>query len=112
MSINLAGRLPRDERNGTGVISAAMVNDPESKHVIIALVDCSRIISETDTGEIVPTARIRAIEGFSKDSPDGKQAYRLWQRAFESRTGQETLPFELDSELRDIFEKMDDDESA
>lgn len=109
MSFTLAGRLPRDERNGTGAVSAAMVDDPESQHVIIALVDCSKITTDTDTGEIVPTARIRAIEGFSKHSPDGKQAYRLWQRAFESRTGQQTLPFELDSELRDIFEQIDDD---
>lgn len=110
MSIRLSGRLPRDERDGTGAISAAMVNDPESKHVIIAVVDCSKITTETDTGEVVPTARVRAIEAFTQDSPDGKEAYRIWQRAWELRTGQQQLPFELDREVREVFDNFSPDE--
>lgn len=99
MSATLSGSLPKDSRNGMGVISASMVNNPERTHVVIALIDCKSIKTEVDTGEVIPTARIRAIEGFDLASADGKEVRRLWRRSFERRTGQVELPLELEREL-------------
>ncbi|OLT46477.1 hypothetical protein BJF85_16670 [Saccharomonospora sp. CUA-673] len=91
--------LPVDNRNGLDKIAASMVDNPEQRHIIVAIVDTKTIATDCDTGDVTPTARIRAIEGLTVDSADGKEARRLWRRAFERRTGQVELPIELEREL-------------
>lgn len=99
MSASISGSLPNDERNGLGFISSDMVDNPEGTHVIVALVDCTKITTKVESGDVIPTARIRAIEGFTSESADGKELRRLWRRAFERRTGKVELPLELEREL-------------
>lgn len=99
MSASLSGSLPADDRNGLDQVARAFINEPEGRHIIIALVDCTKITTKVDTGEETPTMRVRAIEGFLSTSADGKEVRRLWRRAFERRTGQVELPLELEREL-------------
>ncbi|WP_027946573.1 hypothetical protein [Amycolatopsis taiwanensis] len=99
MSASLSGTLPGDDRNGLDQLARAFVGDPEGRHVIIALVDCTKITTKVDTGEAIPTLRVRAIEGFLGTSADGKEVRRLWRRAYERRTGQVELPLEVEREL-------------
>lgn len=99
MSVTLSGSLPNDDRNGIGALSAALVDDPEAVHVIVALVDCTKITTKVESGDIVPTARIRAIEGFTGHTADAKELRRLWRRQFERRTGKVELPLEVEREL-------------
>jgi hypothetical protein len=111
MSVTLSGGLPGDERNGIGAISAALVDNPEQVQVIVALVDCTKITTKIDTGDVIPTARIRAIEGFTVETADGKELKRLWRRAFERRTGKVELPLEVERALDDLV-PADDEESG
>lgn len=99
MSVNLSGSLPNDDRNGFGTVSAALVDDPEARHIIVAIVNCKKITTDVDTGDVVPTARICAIEAFRGETADAKELRRLWRRAFERRTGKVELPLELEREL-------------
>src|SRR3954470_23437421 len=104
MAVTLSGVLPKDVANGMGAIGRALADSPDQVHVIIALVDCSKITTNTDTGEVMPTARIRAIEACADKTTDAKEWKRLWRRAMERRThgvdaDQIELPLELEREL-------------
>lgn len=107
----LSGSLPSGDGNGLTEVTSAMLNDPGRLHVAIAIVDCSKITTNTDTGEVTPTARIRRIEVVTDE--DRKVAEGLMRRALDQRTGREALPYDLEQELKGVFEDMsveDDDE--
>lgn len=104
----LAGRLPTGDANGLAAIAADMLDNPEQVHVVIALVDCSKITTDTDSGDVVPTARIRRIEAI-KDPKDGRVLRSLLRREWERRTGKTVLPFEMEEELRSAFGEDDRD---
>lgn len=102
MSVTLLGSLPNDDRNGIGMISSALCDSPESVHVIIALVDCTKITTKVESGDIIPTARIRHVEAFPGVTADASEVRRLLRRAFERRTGKEELPLEFERAIDDI----------
>ncbi|OOC04263.1 hypothetical protein B0293_23690 [Amycolatopsis azurea DSM 43854] len=93
--MSLSGKLPKDDKNGLGRISATLVEDSASTHLIVAVVNCATVTTNMDTGEVIPTARIVAVEAFPGSSADAKQLRRVWREAYEQRTGQQqALPFE------------------
>ncbi|QWF81153.1 hypothetical protein [Amycolatopsis sp. CA-230715] len=94
MSVTLSSSLPADERNGLGEISAALVDDPLAVHVIVAVVDCTKITTKVESGDVVPTARIRACEAFQATTAQAKELKRLVRRQFEQRTGRAALPLD------------------
>lgn len=97
MTVSLSASLPTGDYNGLGALACHLVADPPgTMHVIVALVDCAQITTKVDSGATVPTARIRAIEGFRGTSDDAQDLRKLWRRAYELRTGQAELPLELD----------------
>lgn len=108
MTAKMAGGLPVGEANGLGAIARELVENPERVHVVIALVDCSKITTNTDSGDVVPTARIRRIEAI-KDLEDGRRMRMLLRREYERRTGKTVLPFELEEDMRSAF--GDDDQT-
>lgn len=108
MAVTLSGKLPKDASNGIGAIAAQLAADPENVHVVIALVDCSKLTTDVDTGETLPTARIRAIEAFPGPTLDAAEARRLWRRAMDRRNGQIELPIEVERAL-DALEPADPD---
>lgn len=100
--VKLASSTPNGENNGLLALWEALISSPQDVHVVVALVDCKRITTDSDTGEIVPTARIRRIEPIN-DAEDGKRLIRLLRRAFEQRTGKAVLPLGLEDDLRAVF---------
>jgi hypothetical protein len=113
MSVKISGTLPTDDRNGLGPIARPLVDDPESVHVVVALVSCKTITTDIDSGDVVPTARIRAIEAFTAQTADAKELRRLWRRQMERRTGQVELPLEIEQELDSLTAELDrQDEQA
>ena len=115
MSVILSGKLPRSDANGISAIAPALTDDPTSHHVIIALVDCEKVTTLADTGEVLPTARIRAVEAFVGETTDGKEAARLLRRAMDRRRhggdDQFELPLELERAL-DNLSPADDEPSS
>lgn len=103
----LSGRLPKGEANGLAPILRKLLDEPHTVHVVVALVDCSKITTNVDDGDRVPTVRVRRIEAIS--DPDDRDRLRmLLTREYERRTGKTVLPFDLEQDLRAAFEQPDE----
>jgi hypothetical protein len=103
MTVKLASTLPNNKANGLDAITADLIRNPERFKVVMAIVDCKSLTTDVDTGEVVPTARIRRIEAVLRS--DMGSARLLMERATEARTGQVALPMEFAEEMRAAFEK-------
>lgn len=99
--IKFTSALPKGEANGLSAIVPDLVDNPTGFKVVMAIVDCKSITTDSDTGEIVPTARIRRIEAITGN--DLAAARRLMERAMEQRTGRTMLPLGLEDEMREAF---------
>jgi hypothetical protein len=104
--MNIATGLPKGEGNGLAPILSDLLRDPHAVHVVIALVDCKSTKIEHETGDRIPTIRIKRVEAIVGD--DLKQARRLLERAYETRLGDTTLPFELEQDTRAAFGEDDE----
>lgn len=100
--MKLTSSLPKE--HGLAPISRALIDDPRKSHAVIALVDCKKITTDNDSGEIEPTARIRVIEVVT--GSDLHRVERMLRRALEKRTGQAVLPVDLEDELETVFEGL------
>lgn len=101
----LSSKLPEGDGNGLDAITRQLIDAPHQVHIVIGLVDCMRQTTDTDTGEVVPTARLRRVEvinGVDKDA-----AQQMMRRALEERTGQTVLPLDLENELQAAFGNID-----
>ena len=86
----LASALPKDnDLNGLNALSRKLVDDPEIEHTIIAVIDCSKIETIVDTGDVEPTVRILRVEAVN-DS-DATDVELMLKRALEKRTGRTVL---------------------
>ena len=97
----LNGALPKGEANGLESLARILIDEPHQVHVIVALVDCRKVTTDTDTGDIEPTARIRRIEAIAAD--DKPFVAKMMRRARERRTGMTVLPFDLEEDMREAF---------
>jgi len=100
-AIKISSALPAGDTNGLVSISAQLCDDPEAVHVAVVLLDCAQIVTNTDNGDVVPTARIRAIEPISQTT-DANEMRRLLRRAYERRTGKVELPLEMEQQMDNI----------
>lgn len=105
--IKLASALPKGDANGLGPLVLDLIEHPEQFRVVLAIVDCKTITTDADTGEVVPTARIRRVEVVL--TGDLRAARRLMERALEKRTGRVALPLGLEDDLRAAFEGVTED---
>ena len=101
----LSASLPKGDANGLPAIAADLVEQPHRFHVVMAVVDCKKVTTDHDTGEVEPTARIRRIEAILP--ADLKAAEQLMRRAMEHRSGRTVLPLGLEDELRFAFGRID-----
>jgi hypothetical protein len=99
--ITIGGKLPEGSGNGLMVIHSDLIRHPEKYHVVIGIVDCSKITKKPDTGEIIPTARFRRCEVVTAD--DLGIAERLMSRSLDARLGHEQLPFDLEQDIHAAF---------
>ena len=107
MTAKFAGALPEGDANGLGPVVRHLIDRPHDLHVVVALLDCKRTTTDNDTGDVVPTARIRRIE-VVVDAEDKALLRRLLERALERRTGATVLPFELEADMRSAFDDVDE----
>lgn len=92
--VKLSSKLPGDgEINGLDAKAGWLEDNPDELLCAVVLLDTQKVTIDTDTGEHVPTVRIRRIEplGQLRDVP---QAVReAMAEAEEERTGRTPLPF-------------------
>lgn len=105
VSAKIGGSLPKGDANGIGPIVGELVNHPHRMHVLLCLVDCNKVTTNNDTGEIIPTARIRRVEVVLPQ--DLKSAEKLLRRALEKRAGLTVLPMDLEDEISIAFGRVD-----
>lgn len=103
--MKMSGSLPKGEANGLVSIARELVNHPWQVHAVVALVDCSKITTDIDSGDVVPTARVLRIEAVPLDELE--LAKTLLRRSLEHRTGQTVLPLGLEEELDEVFRLLD-----
>jgi hypothetical protein len=92
--VTLSGRLPGDpDINGLDAIAADLVANPEQLRVVVAWIDVSKVTTSTDTGDRVPTVRVRRIEPVGTPESVPAAFSRAVLQAAERRTGMAPLPF-------------------
>jgi hypothetical protein len=101
----IASTLPGGDANGLVAIARALIDTPHDVHVVVALVDCKKTTVDNDSGEVVPTARVRRIEVITE--ADRELAAKMLRRALEKRTGKTVLPFDLEEDMRAAFGNID-----
>ncbi len=101
----ISSSLPAGDGNGLAAIARQLIDTPHDVHVVVALVDCKKVTTDHDTGEVEPTARIRRVEAIG--AGDLPVAQKMLRRALEHRTGQTVLPFDLEEDLRQAFGRID-----
>lgn len=100
----LSSGLPKETSgNGLSAIARDLVVNPMNRHVMIAVVDCSKITTDTSTGLMEPTARVLRIERVAPQ--DAETAERLVRRALEHRLGDTVLPIDLEEDISEWFGK-------
>jgi hypothetical protein len=103
--------LPKGEENGLAAIAPELAAEaahrrPKRLRAAIVIFDARRLATDSDTGEEVVTVRFRRVEPLLGE--DLGAAEKLLRRALESRSGQTTLPLELEDEIRATFEALGD----
>ena len=102
---HIGGTLPVGDANGLAAIAAELIEDPGRLHVMIAVIDCAKVTTKTDTGDRLATVRVRRIERVLPD--DHGAAEVLMRRSLEQRTGHTVLPLELEDDLRAAFAEIE-----
>lgn len=98
MTVKLGTRLPKHERNGLGSILLDLLREPYKQHVAIVILDTGKITRDLENEDVIPTARIRAIEPV-RGGVDVGELRRILLRAYEDRTGQVELPADWEAVL-------------
>lgn len=101
----ISGTLPRGDANGLGPIVRDLIDYPHRFHVIMAIVDCRKVTTDNDSGEVIPTARMRRVEAVLP--ADLATAEQLMRRSLEKRSGRTMLPIDLEDEMRMAFRQID-----
>lgn len=102
MGAKLSNGLPKEsEDNGLIDIGRELLKDPLTRIPVLAVVDCSRITTDTTTGGRDATVRILRMEQVHPD--DRLELERLIRRAVERRKGAAMLPIDTERDLEAWF---------
>lgn len=105
--VKLNARLPVGERNGLDALGAQVAKHPTGRFVLMMMCDVVELTTKVDTDETIAKLRIRRIEALSlEDLTAGEQ---LLRRALEHRTGQQTLPEDIEVEITQAFRPDESD---
>jgi hypothetical protein len=96
--MKLKGTLPKGESDGLTPLEGRIAKK-DSEHVAVMMIlDVESTEKLRHTGEIIVKLGIRRVEAILPD--DLESATQLIRRAYESRTGETTLPIELEDDLK------------
>jgi len=96
--MKLKGTLPKGEADGLTPLEGRIAKK-DSEHVAVMMIlDVESTEKLRHTGEIIVKLAIRRAEAILPD--DLEAATQLIRRAYESRTGETTLPIELEDDIK------------
>lgn len=94
--VKLASKLPGDpEINGVDAIVNELVNEPAEIRYAVVWFDCAKVTEDTDTGDHIPTIRVRRIEPIGMASHVLPEIADVVADAVQERTGRRAMPFGL-----------------
>ena len=93
--VKLSSKLPGTEDwNGLDAWHDRLVEDPTLMLGCYVVLDCSQLVTDTDTGKVRPTMRVRQIEPLSEAGEASNAVRKVFEEAYPQRTGKTPLPFE------------------
>lgn len=99
--VKLATALPGDfETNGLDQHVGRLLDEPDKLMVAIVWLDTKSVRIDTDSGDHIPTVRVRRIEPLGDAADVSAEIRDLVQDAVRKRTGRTPIPFEL-GEIRE-----------
>lgn len=94
--VTLSSKLPGDgEINGLDAQAKWLEDNPDELLVAIVFLDTQKLTIDTDSGDHVPTVRIRRIEPIGTVADVPKSVRQVMGAAEEKRTGRKAIPFEI-----------------
>lgn len=94
--VRLSSKLPGDgEVNGLDGIVEDLVAEPRTIRLAVCWYDCSKITSDTDAGDDVPTVRLRRFEPICELGKMPPDLAKIIGRVIEERTGTAALPLNI-----------------
>ena len=108
--INGRALLPKGE-DASGLLAIAdhLVKDPLRLRAALVVFDAKRGTLDYDADDTVVTVRVRRWELVLPQDLDAVQ--QMIRRALEFRSGQTTLPLELEDEISQLFKSMQEPDS-
>lgn len=94
--VKLSAAMPGDpEINGVDAWAEWLENNPDDLLVAVVYLDTKKVTIDTDTGDHVPTVRVRRIEPLGPISGVSATVRKAVAAAEQERTGRSPLPFEI-----------------
>lgn len=94
--VKLSTKLPGDqETNGLDARAGQLLEEPDEPIICIAWVDTQKVTIDTDSGDHVPTARIRRIEPIGGVHEIPEAIIDAVSAAVQKRTGRKAIPFAM-----------------
>ena len=94
--VKLSSRLPGDfETNGLDALAQDLIDNPATVRLAVVWIDTAKVVIDTDSGDHVPTVRVRRIEPVGDVGAAIPALRKLVGNAFEERTGRKPLPFDI-----------------
>lgn len=95
-SVKLSSKLPGDfETNGVDSIAGRLVDEPDQLRCAVVWFDVRHVTVDTDSGDHIPTIRVRRIEPIGDVGDVSAAVQQLVAGAVEQRTGRKPLPFDI-----------------
>lgn len=108
--VKLASKMPGDfETNGLDATVDDLIDNPKELRAAFVVYDTQKAVVDTDTGETVPTVRVRRFEPLGKADDISETIRAAYTKAVEDRTGRKALPLDI-VEVVDQGELVDDDQ--
>jgi hypothetical protein len=96
--MQLSGALPKGDNDGITSMESRLIKKPKGHIVALVILDAKKVETDVETGEKTAKLKIRRIESILPE--DVETAAQLIRRSFESRTGETTLPIDLENDLK------------
>ena len=94
--VKLGSKMPGDfEVNGLDALADELVGDPQMLRAGFVVFDTGKIETNPDTGEQVPTVRVRRFEPLGAADEISQALREAYTEAVEARTGRKALPLDV-----------------
>ena len=99
--MKLSGALPKGQANGLALLDHIVNQDPETRHVVIAILSPRKLVTDVDSGDIEALLSIDRVERILPG--DAEQAEKMLRRSLEKRSGMTVLPIEIADDIAEAF---------